>query len=43
VIEHGEVVEGGCDVGVVGAERFLADLERALDERFGVGVAALGD
>ncbi len=41
-LEHGQVVERGADIGVVGAERLLADREGALVERLGLGVAALG-
>ena len=40
-VQPGQVVERGADVGVVGAQRLLADGERALVERLGLGVAAL--
>src|SRR5262249_57016364 len=38
----GEVVEGGADCGVVGAQRLFGDREVALVERLGLGVPALG-
>ena len=40
-VQPGQVVERDGDIGVVGAERLLADGESALVERLGVGVAAL--
>jgi hypothetical protein len=43
VIEQGEVVEGLSDVGVLRAERLLADGKGALVERLGLRVAALAD
>ena len=42
LVQRGQVVERGGDIGVIGAERLLADRESALVERLGVGVAALG-
>ena len=36
------MLSDGADIGVVGAQRLLADGERALVERLGLGVAALG-
>ena len=41
-IQRRQVVERGADIGVVGAQRLLADGQRALVERLGLGVAALG-
>ena len=40
-IQLGQVVEGRADAGVVGAERLLANRQRALVQRLGLGVAAL--
>ena len=42
MIQHRQIVEGRGGVRVIGAERFLVDLERALIERFGFGVIAHG-
>src|SRR5262245_17090370 len=41
-IEPGEVVEGGADGGVVGAQRLLDNRKVALVKQLGLGVAALG-
>ena len=42
LIQRRQIVEGRGGVWVIGAEGFLADLERALIERFGFGVIAHG-
>ena len=39
-VKHRQIVEARGGVGVFRAERFLADLQRALIERFGLGVVA---
>jgi hypothetical protein len=40
-VELSQVVERQCNVRVIGTERFLADRQRSLVERLGVGVATL--
>ena len=42
MIESGEVVQRTRDMGVVGAERLLRDGQRALIERQGALIGALG-
>ena len=42
-VEPGEVVEGRGGVGVLGAQRLLADRQRPLVQRLGLGVRPGGD
>ena len=42
LVEVGQVVEAGGDVGVVGPELVFADLQAALVEGLGLGVLAHG-
>ena len=37
LISGGQVVEGYCEVGMIGTKRLLADRRRALVERLGLG------
>src|SRR5262249_32887472 len=36
-IEHGQVIQGCRDVGMVGAKRLLADRQQSLGQRYGFG------
>jgi hypothetical protein len=37
LVERSQVIERICDLGMVGTERFLADRQRTLCQRYGFG------
>ena len=41
IVKKRQIVQRLSDIGMIGAERFLSDRQRALVERLGVGVATL--